>query len=450
MLKEDTNMNRFNKTMGLMLIAAAFAGCGGDDGGLPDVPGTPGGGGGAPDPITAALAEQCGIDIECTAGGIAEGNASISGDVSIDAFFQSVLNFKGRADMVASGIDAEVSAIGAAFGIEGDVAAGLQAQISANLEGGLKVEAQPAKCEVDAQASVQASARCEGMVNPGSVMVECEGGCEAEASAELDCGASADVSCTFTGPSITCEGGCEGTCTLEAEAAADCTGTCKGTCMGTCSLMNAAGQCEGACEGTCMGSCEAKFEASAMCMGSCNGSCTKTNPEGGCEGAVRASCEAKAGAKVMCDGRCTGNVTPPSASVECQASAKAEASLNVECSPPRVAITYQFKAGIDASAQAQFEAGIRSLEAHLPALLASLSQGEIVIGAGVELGDAAANAVGEAVGKIKGGANFRLLFGLRCALAELGTVKSTLTAASGRLSGSADAASGVVGAFDMN
>ena len=133
--------------MGLMLIAAAFAGCGGgDDGpGLPDIP-IPAG--------AEALAEQCGIDIKCEAGGIAEGNASISGVGSIDAFFQSVLNFKGRADVVASGIDAEVSAIGASFGIEGDVAAGLQAQISANLEGGLKVVAEPAKCEVDVQASV--------------------------------------------------------------------------------------------------------------------------------------------------------------------------------------------------------------------------------------------------------------------------------------------------------
>ena len=423
-------MNCFNKkTMGLMLIAAAFAGCGGgDDGpGLPDIP-IPAG--------AEALAEQCGIDIKCEAGGIAEGNASISGVGSIDAFFQSVLNFKGRADVVASGIDAEVSAIGASFGIEGDVAAGLQAQISANLEGGLKVVAEPAKCEVDVQASVQASARCEGMVDPGSVMVACEGGCEVEASADLDCGADADVSCTFTGPSIMCEGGCEGTCTLD--AAAECSGTCNGTCEGTCSLMNAEGQCAGSCSGTCMGSCEATV--SAMCSGTCNGSCTKTNPEGGCEGAVHASCEAHAGATVMCDGRCSGNVTPPSAKVECEASAKAEASMNVECSPPRVAITYQFKAGIDASAQAKFEAGIRSLEAHLPVLLASLQKGDIVIKAGAELGEAGA----------KAGTDFRVLFGLKCALGELGTVKSTLTDASARLSASADAASGVVGAFDMN
>jgi len=436
-------MNCFNKkTMGLMLIAAAFAGCGGGD----DGPGLPGDLTPPTNPLTEKLAMECGIDINCDAGGIAEGNASISGVASIDAFFQSVLNFQARADMVASGIDAEVAAIGAAFGIEGDVGAGLQAQISANLEGGLKVQAEPAKCEVDAQASVQASARCEGMVNPGSAMVECQGGCEVEAKADLDCGADADVSCTFTGPSVACEGGCEGTCTLD--AAAECSGTCKGMCDGTCSLMNADGQCEGSCSGMCMGSCEANV--SAMCKGTCNGSCTATNPSGGCEGAVHASCEAHAGAKIMCDGRCTGSVTPPSAKVECQASAKAEASLNVECSPPRVAITYQFKAGVDASAQAKFEAGIRSLEAHLPALLASLQQGEFVIDAGAELGEAGVKAATDAVGKIKVDTDFRVLFGLKCALGELGTVKSTLAAAGGRLSASADAASGVVSAFDMN
>ena len=76
--------------------------------------------------------------------------------------------------------------------------------------------------EIDAQASVQATARCEGEVNPGSAMVMCQGGCEVEASAEVDCGAEADLKCTATAPSIACEGTCRGSCTVEGSAAANC------------------------------------------------------------------------------------------------------------------------------------------------------------------------------------------------------------------------------------
>src|SRR4051794_368626 len=48
-------------------------------------------------------AAACGLT--CPKTGIVDGNASISGVVSVDAFFQSVLNFQAKADNVSAGIN---------------------------------------------------------------------------------------------------------------------------------------------------------------------------------------------------------------------------------------------------------------------------------------------------------------------------------------------------------
>jgi hypothetical protein len=434
-------MTRINhNVLGLMSAGALLlSSCGEDGPGIPAVPG-----------VLEELGRSCGIDVNCEAGGIVEGNASISGVASVDAFFQSVINFQAKADMVASGIDAEIQAIGAAFGIEGDVAAGLQAQISANLQGGLKVEAEPAKCAVDARVSVDAAAKCSGMASPGSVMVECSGGCDVEASAEVNCGAQADLKCTLTAPSVECAGECKGTCTVEGSAAASCSGTCRGSCDGTCSLMNAQGQCEGSCDGECGGSCDVQLEASASCEGTCRGECTVTNPEGGCEGGIRASCDARGSASVMCEGRCDGEVTPPSVKAECQASAKAEANMNVECTPPRIALSYQFRANVDAEARAEFEAGLRSLEARLPALLVSVRKAEFVINAGADLTASAQGAVRGAVMALDTtNPNLRAFFGVKCALGQLNAVGTALSSSTGRLQDSLDDAADLTGAVGM-
>ena len=432
------NKHEVLSLFGAGLLALTSMSCGSETGedGVPSIP-----------PLVKELGEQCGIDVGCERG-LVEGNASISGVASVDAFFQSVLNFEARADMVSSGIDAEVRAIGAAFGIEGDVAAGLDAQVKANLDGELKVVAEPARCEVDAQASVQASASCEGEVSPGMVEVDCSGSCEVEATAEVKCDAMADLKCTVTAPSVECKGGCSGSCTVTGSVAASCEGTCRGGCMGDCSLMNAEGECEGHCEGTCMGECEFAVTADATCMGTCNGECTVTNPMGGCEGGVRAECQAKADASVKCEGRCTGEVTPPMASVECQATAKAEASLNVECTPPRVEIVYAFKAGVSAEAQAKFEAGVSVLKARLPALLASIRKAESIGGAGVDLGVAGGTAVKAAArAALEGDATIRVQLGVACAVAELNEVAKTVESSGSRLNASIDAAAELTGVF---
>jgi hypothetical protein len=412
----------------------------------------PGGGG---DPL-ALIAKQCGIDIDCTAGGIAKGNASISGVLAIDAFFQSVLDFQAKADNVSASIDAQLTAIRGDFGIaaSADLATELKAQVSANIEGSLTVKAEPAKCEVDAQATLEAQAHCDASVNPGSATVKCQGSCDVEADAMVDCGANADLMCTITPPMGMCSGTCKGTCEAKLSGAAKCDGTCKGTCMGNCSAYSDSGatQCAGSCDGMCMGSCEATLMAEAKCDGTCSGECTIKPPDGKCTGAIRAHCDAKANAMVECKGRCDGSIEPPSAKAECNASAKAEAKLNVECTPPRVAIAYKLKAGVNADAQAKFEAGLKNLQVRLPALLAAIGKANAVVDAGKGLtsdGKAAVEGGITAASSAAAKGDLKVIFGLKCAAKELGNVGGAIKGSSDRLAASVKASADLKGALGL-
>jgi hypothetical protein len=404
------------------------------------------------------LAGQCGLDVDCEAGGILEGKASISGVASVDAFFQSVINFQTKATTVSGGIEAELQAIRADFGIaaDADFEAAFNAQVAANVEGSLTIEAEPARCAVDASATLEAQAKCDVSVDPGTAMVMCEGSCEVEASADVQCSAGADLKCTVTAPSVACTGECKGSCEVELTAAASCEGTCKGSCSGECSayVKNAEGEaeCNGSCDGSCEGSCEAELAVAAECSGECKGECTVTNPEAGCEGGIKAECEAEAGAMVECSGRCEGNFEPPSAKAECEASAKAEAKLNVECTPPRLAINYQLRAGanVDVDAQARFVAALENLEVRLPALLAATGKARLVGEAGIQLAADAQGAVKTAVDTAVGGeANIRAQIGLGCALLALDDVEAALSESTSKLQGSVTAAASITGALGV-
>jgi hypothetical protein len=162
-----------------------------------------------------------------------------------------------------------------------------------------------------------------------------------------------------------------------------------------------------------------------------------------CTGAIRAHCDAKANAMVDCKGRCDGSITPPSASGDCTANAKAQAKLNVECTPPRVAIAYSLKAGVDAAAQAKFVAGIKNLQVRLPALLAAVAKANSVVDAGKGLttdGKAALDASIATAAKAAGTGNVKLFFGLKCAASELGNVAGEIKGSSDRLAASVKAA----------
>jgi hypothetical protein len=403
-----------------------------------------------------SVAKACNLDIECKAGGIAEGNAKISGVASVDAFFQSVINFQTTALNVSGDIDAEIAAIRADFGISAsaDLQAELKAQIAANVEGSLTVDAEPARCEADVKATLDAQAHCEGKVTPGSAMVECKGGCEVEATADVKCDAMADLKCTVTAPSVACSGECKGSCEAKLMAAASCEGTCKGSCSGDCSAYadngGAMADCAGKCSGMCTGSCETELAAEAKCDGTCKGECTMTNPMGGCMGGIRASCEAKADAMVMCSGRCDGEVTPPMASAECDASVKAEAKMNVQCTPPRLAIKYQLKAvaAADVKAQARFTAALDNLKLRLPSLMAKLKRANLVVEAGAGLSGSAKTAIDAAV-KAGGSGNARVFFGLACAVKQVGAVGDAITDGTTQLQGSLSAAAKLTGALGV-
>lgn len=381
-------------------------------------------------PLSAAgeeLAEQCGL--QCPAEGVVEGNASISGVARVDAFFGTVVNFGSRCDSTSARIQSELGRIRASLGLEANASG---AQIAAairtryQLEGALQVRAEPARCAVSAEATVQAAARCDAEVEPGSVSVDCQGSCEVEASGRVEC--EGELTCTGTAPNLECEGSCQGSCELA--VAAECSGTCRGTCTGECSAENAAGECVGTCTGECQGTCE--LQAGGTCSGECRGQCTYTPPNAECNGTAR--CTAMGSASVDCEGRCEGEVTPPSANVDCQATAKAQASLDVECTPPSIDVSYRFAAGASAETQAEFQAFLVGFRARFAAILSELERADAIIQAGVAIKASAQDAVDAATEvALSGEASLKAQIGVGCALAEVPNVARAIDGSTTRL-----------------
>lgn len=352
-------------------------------------------------------AKQCGL--ECSETGVADGNASISGYIAIDSFFQSVVNFKGVANGVAADIRAELSGIQLAFGLsdaevkaKGSLGAAVAAKLDADFKASIKVDAQPAKCEIDASVSLEAQAQCSAKagceVDKGKLAVQCEGTCTAEAnvsaSGEVSCEGEAKVACEVSGPQLTCSGTCEGSCTVDVAASGSCEGACKGECSGS---TDAGGHCNG----TCSGKCELSGMAAASCSGTCSGSCTAVPPSGKCEANANVKCQAKAeamaNATVECKGSCDAEFEPPKvdceASASCEASAKADAKFQAKCTPPSIQIDVDYSASLSASAQAQADFAIGELKVRLPRLLAALEKAKLVVEAGKQLGTDGAAAI---------------------------------------------------------
>lgn len=303
-------------------------------------------------------------------GTVANGDATISGNAQLDGIFKAVGTLKMSTGSIKAGFDGRVKNIAAILDIDvegmatADIIAEIEtefgAQITANLDGGLTVDFVEPKCSADISVSASASAQCEA-----------KAGCDVDVSAECDPG---ELSFKCEGQcSGGCDVGCEGSCTVSAEAAAECSGTCKGscdltvaggcegtckgTCDGTCSLENTSGECEGECSGNCEGTCELP-SAGGSCSGECKGECTfEATAEAECSGKCEGSCGGE------CTGGCEGSFEPPScnaeasanceASADCSAQAEAQASASLECTPPSIDISYQFSAGVDASAQAE-------------------------------------------------------------------------------------------------
>jgi hypothetical protein len=397
------------------------------------------------------LLKQCGL--VCPEKGIIDGNASISGIQGIDAFFGSVVNFNAKANLVSENILGEIAKINLSLGLAADapaadIKAAMIAKFHLDAKAGIKIAYTPAKCAVSAKATIEATAKCDATVDPGKAEVTCSGSCEADASVKAECDASATVKCTGTAPMFDCSGECKGSCELD--AAASCSGTCKGTCDGNCSAKDAMGQCTGSCDGMCTGTCE--MAASASCSGKCKGECTYTPPKGAmCEAGATVKCEAAAKGSVKCEGKCDGTVEPPMASAECQASAKADASVNVECTPPSLDLAYQFDAKLSASAQADaqanFEAFLVGFKGSFSAIVADLAQAKVVGQAGIDIGASAEGAVTDAVKAIDITASLKVSVGVGCAITELGNVAGALKDSGDKLKASGTAAASLTAAF---
>ena len=424
------------------------------------LPACPGGG----DNPLGDLAAQCGL--VCPIEGLAEGNASISGVASVDAFFSSVIGVRDTAASVSASVRAELLGLAALLEIEGAadmsmdeltaaVEGGLQAMFDLYVDGGLTINFQPPRCEASIEASVDAAAECDVEADPGMIEASCEGSCEVSAEVAAQCQAEGALSCEGQAPGFQCEGSCSGSCQLE--AAAGCEGTCNGSCEGQCSAC-AGGDCEqdgngvttncaGSCSSGCSGEC--KLEAGGTCTGRCEGSCTYDAPEAGCEANASAVCDASAMAEVECEGECRGNVEPPMVSAECQASVEAKAKASAECHPPSLSVDFQFLGGLTADSKAEFKAFLEGFKLRFAALLAAKAKLEIVGEAIIDLGVAATGSVTgavEAASDAAAGGDLKIAIGLTCALDELPNVEIALTDASTDLEASVSAVASVTAA----
>lgn len=439
-------MKRFNYGLigiGIVAVLCMFCmqGCDKADGSSPiDIPAG-----------LEGIAEACGLDINCEAGGVAEGNASISGIAEIDSFFAAVIEFNKATARISGKLNASLDAIAVSVGLDpgsagADVAAAVDAKIKAAVSGGIEVKAQPAKCEVSAEAVLEASAQCDAEVKPGSAKVECSGSCEVEASADASCSGDAQLVCKGTAPSLSCEGSCSGSCQLE--VAASCEGTCRGDCSAECSVKDASGKCAGKCEGTCKGECQ--MSAGGSCSGKCEGECEYTPPSGSCEADAKVECKASANASVECEGRCDGEVTPPEVKAECEANVQAQASVSMECTPPSLEVVWNWSADLegDVDAQAEFKAWLQGFKGEISAMLAAQAEANAVIDAGVGLAAAAEGAINGAASAV-GEGNVRAFIGAKCAIVELPNAAASVETGVNELKGSVEGAVEVLGAVSL-
>jgi hypothetical protein len=394
------------------------------------------------------VADVC--DLSCPDEGVLEGNASITGIASIDAFFGAVVDVNAAALSISGSLRSELDAIALSVGLEpgaagADIAAAVEAKLALyiDVDAGLKVDFQPPRCEASVEVAVAAAAECDVEVDPGMATVECSGGCEVEGGVMASCEGDATLTCTGTAPNFACSGSCEGSCELEVAAA--CEGTCRGTCNGTCSVVDAQGDCAGSCMGDCQGTCE--LSAGGSCGGKCTGSCTYEPGMAGCEADASAKCEAGASGSVQCDAKCEGEVTPPEVSAECEASVEAKADASIECFPPSLEVTWQWNAmaGADVDAQAEFKAWLEGFKGHISVMLAARTKADILVDSLTNLSAAATGAL-EGSFMVLAEGDFSAAIKVPCAVAQLGDAADLITSATGELSGNASASIEVFGA----
>lgn len=388
------------------------------------------------------LAEQCGLT--CDEQAFIEGKFNVSGIASVDAFFSATLDVSGAINATAASIDAELKGLYELVGATGsaDFKAALDAKLMAYIDvnAGLQIDFEPARCEAQLDIAAKAAAECDVMAKPGEVSVKCEGKCTVSAEAQAMCQADGMLTCRGQAPSLDCKGTCEGGCQFDVAAA--CDGTCKGTCDG----QNFNGRCSGMCEGEC------DLGAGGTCDQKCTGTCEYMAPMGGCEAGLEARCEGSAMASGSCEGSCEGKATPPEVSAECEATVEAKAEASVQCYPPELTVKYTFNAMAEGNAdvRAEFNAFINTFKVRYAALLAAMARAEGLIDVSANLGAAGKVAVNDAAAKLQAEGDLKAKIGAGCAITLLPQAAQLLTDAGGKLKGSVSAAVEVSGAVAAN
>ena len=150
------------------------------------------------------LLEQCGL--ACPSVGVLEGNASISGVNSIDAFFSSVIAVRDAGGRVQDGIRAELITMANLLEIEGaaglsvdqlaaEITAALEAEFAANVQGSVSLTVSEPRCEASLEASVSAAAEGDVVADTGTIEASCNGYCEVSAEVAAQCEAEGTLKC---------------------------------------------------------------------------------------------------------------------------------------------------------------------------------------------------------------------------------------------------------------
>jgi hypothetical protein len=129
------------------------------------------------------------------------------------------------------------------------------------------------------------------------------------------------------------------------------------------------------------------------------------------------------------------------ASATCNAQAKADANLEVECTPPTLQIDLAYAVDASVQARAELDFTVQTLKVRLPRLLAALARARLVLDGGEALATAAGGAVEGALdaflGEVDAVTGYKLV---TCAVPAFGDSARILDTATTELSTRVEAA----------
>jgi hypothetical protein len=309
-------------------------------GGLPSVPGVPGGGGACPVDMAKVDAIES-FDFEK--------EFKLKADVAakLKAGAAAAAEMKALSDKIDADLKVACGNLAHDLGGAGDYKDGQDAckaaiksigEVKAKMGASAKValDVTEPHCGADLNVYADCAGHCDASIKGGKAEVKCEPG-----KLQGECSGKCQGECEANAGAV-CSGECNGTCDADIKGA--CSGKCNGKCDGKVMDAKANGQCGGTCEGKCDGNVKAD------CKGKCGGGC-KLSGQAECKGTCSGSCSVEMKAP-----KCAGKVEPPQMSAECKAKCDASVHAKVECTPPHIAL--RVTGAADAKAEAMFRAAI--------------------------------------------------------------------------------------------